>query len=187
MFDIEDGNVASALGIFDKWLLPASERSTLDACDAASLLWRLAVEGIADRDRWSRLSDAFERNLVPGFWPYLDLHAGLAHWIAGKQARAQQLMQAIDHCAEGSDYAALRARHITRPGLQAIGALADRRQREATELLARLQPVLGRAGGSGIQLKLFRNLGEGLPEPGEKAIAMARNTALLTASTAPTQ
>ena len=186
MFDIEDRNIASALGLLDKWLLPASDRFTLDACDAVSLLWRLAAEGIDDRDRWSRVSDAFERNLVPGFWPFVDLHAGLAHWTAGKHSRVQRLVQAIDRCAEGSDYAALRARQITQPGLQAIGAAAEHRNREATELFARLLPVLGRAGGSGIQLDLFRNLGEGLPEPGDKALASSPAPARLIATTAAT-
>jgi hypothetical protein len=116
MFDAEAGNVASALGILDAWLLPASARSPLDACDAVALLWRLATEGVDDEGRWCSVSDAFERTMTPGFWPYVDLHAALAHLTAGKQARAQRLVHAIERCAEGSNYAALRARHITQPG-----------------------------------------------------------------------
>ena len=186
MFEVEEGNLPSAVEILDDWLLPASERSTLDACDATALLWRLAAEGVDDEARWSRLSDAFARNIVPGFWPFVDLHAGLAHWTAGKQERARQLAQAIDRCADGDNYAALRARHITRPWLQAIGAMAEHRRREAAALFARLQPLLGGAGGSGIQLELFRNLGHALPEPAAEPSAKSRDVALLTVSAAAT-
>ena len=87
MFEIADGNVASALGILDAWLLPASAQSPLDACDATSLLWRLSTEGVDDEGRWRRISGAFEQALTPGFWPYVDLHAALAHMAAGQKTR----------------------------------------------------------------------------------------------------
>ncbi len=160
MFDAAEGNVASALGILDAWLLPASEQSPLDACDATALLWRLSTGGTDDEGRWRRISDAFERALTPGFWPYVDLHAALAHMAAGQKARAQRLAQAIERCAQGADYAALRARQITRPGLRALGAWAEGRYGEAAALLAGLQPLLGNAGGSRVQLEIFDSIGQ---------------------------
>jgi len=160
MFDAEEGNVASALGILDAWLLPASARSPLDACDAAALLWRLAIDGADHGARWRRVSDAFERTVTPGFWPYVDLHAALAHVSAGKQARAQRLAQAVERCAQGGSYAASRARHITLPGLRALGAWAGGRYGEAARLLLDLQPFLGGAGGSRVQLELFKSIGQ---------------------------
>jgi hypothetical protein len=158
MFDVEAGNVAPALAALDSWLLPASAGSPLDACDAAALLWRLSSAGIEDHDRWGRLSDAFERTMTPGFWPYVDLYAGLVHWTARKRARAQQLVGAIERCARGDDYAALRARHITRPALLAIGARGEGRYNEAARLLAGLRPVLAGAGGSRMQLEVFKSI-----------------------------
>jgi hypothetical protein len=156
MFDAGEGNVASALGILDTWLLPASAGSAPDACDAAALLWRLATDGVDVEGRWRKISDAFERTMTPGFWPYVDLHAGLAHFSAGQKARAQRLVHAIERCAEGSGYSALRARHVTRPGLRALGAWSEGRYGEAAELLAGLQPVLGDVGGSRVQLEVFK-------------------------------
>jgi 4-oxalocrotonate tautomerase len=158
MFDAEEGNVASALGILDAWLLPASARSALDACDATALLWRLAIEGVEDDGRWCGISDAFERTMTPGFWPYVDLHAGLAHLTAGKRERWQRLVRAIARCAEGGSHAAMRARHITQPGLRALDAWAEGRYGEAARLLAGLQPVLGDAGGSRVQLEIFKSI-----------------------------
>ncbi len=159
MFDAELGNVASALGILDTWLLPASAQSPLEACDAAALLWRLTTDGVGDAGRWDKISAAFERTTTPGFWPYVDLHAALAHLTARNLPRAQRLVQAIERCAEGDNYAALRARFITLPGVQALRAWSDGRFGEAAELFERLQPVLGGAGGSRVQLEIFKSIG----------------------------
>jgi hypothetical protein len=157
MFDLEDGNVDAALEILDRCLLPASAESPLDACDATGLLWRLALEGVNDGARWGKISDAFER-MTPGFWPYVDLHAALAHLSAGRKARAQRLAQAIDRCAESGGYAALRARHVTQPGLGALVAWAEARYADAAMLFAGLRPFLADAGGSRIQLAVFKSL-----------------------------
>jgi hypothetical protein len=141
MFNTEVGDVKSALAILDRWLLPAGEQSPVDACDATALLWRLRASGIPDAGRWRRLSDAFAWNHKPGFWPYVDLHAALAHLAAGEHERAKRLLEAIKRCAKGADYAAHRARTITLPGLSA--------------LLSGLQPSLVEAGGSRVQLEVL--------------------------------
>jgi len=158
MFDVEDGNIPSALGILDGWLLPSIAGSPLDACDATALLWRLASEGVDVADRWRRISDAFEGTLAPGFWPYVDLHAAIAHIAAGAPARMQGLAAAIERCSHGGNHAAVRARHITGPGLRALGAWAEGRYREAAARLAILHPFLESAGGSRIQLELFGSI-----------------------------
>lgn len=158
MFDAEAGNAASALRILDEWLLPASAKSALNACDAVALLWRLVTDGVDDAGRWCRISDAFEQTMTPGFWPYVDLHAALAHLSAGKQERMRRLMQAIEGCALGENYAALRARHVTLPGLRALGAWAEGRHDEAAGLLAGLRRVLGDVGGSKVQLEVFKSI-----------------------------
>jgi hypothetical protein len=158
MFDAEAGNLTSALSVLDTWLLPASAESPLDACDATALLWRLADAAEDDGRRWRMLSDAFERNITAGFWPYVDLHAAVAYWKAGNAMRAHGLQRDIERCAQGRDYAALRARHITRPGLRAIGAWAAGRHSEAVDLLKGMQPLLGEIGGSRVQLDVFRTI-----------------------------
>jgi hypothetical protein len=159
MFDAEEGNLELALGVLDQWLLPASEQSPLEASDAAGLLWRLGIEGPDAGRRWRRLSDAFERTLSPGFWSFVDLHAGLAHFAAGSQARAQRLLDAIERLAQGGDFAAQRARRVTLPGLRALFAWAEGRHAEAAALFAALEPGLVDAGGSRVQLEVFKSIG----------------------------
>ncbi|MFN0041000.1 MAG: hypothetical protein ACKVP2_15915 [Burkholderiales bacterium] len=163
MFDVTDGNVASALGILDGWLLPASMTSSLDSCDATSLLWSLAAEGLDVSERWQRLSNAFARTLTPGFWPYVDLHAAIAHWKAGHHDRFGKLLRAIESRAAGDDFAASRARSLTLPGLLAIQSLARCRPHEAAAHLNALRPALGLIGGSRLQLEIFRNLENEIP------------------------
>jgi len=142
MFDAELGDFASALAILDQWLLPASESSTLEACDATGLLWRLTMEGVDDAGRWKRISDAFERQLTPGFWPFVDVHAALAYHAAGEPGRLRRLVAAIEQCAKNADHAAHRARTVTLPALRA--------------LLSGRQPSLLGTGGSRIQLGVAR-------------------------------
>jgi hypothetical protein len=159
MFDADSGNVDSALSILDAWLLPPIMESALDACDAAALLHRLSAEGVEDEGRWRRISDAFEHTWTPGFWPYVDLHAGLAHLSAGQAARAERFKKKIDAMALGDDYAAWRARRITQPGLEALTAWAGSNHDQAAQLLAEFGPSVSGAGGSRVQLDIFRRLG----------------------------
>jgi hypothetical protein len=159
MFDAEEGNFASALGILDDWLLPASAQSPLEACDATGLLWRLATEGIVrpepvepDFGRFRACADAWI------LAPFVDMHAALARVSVGKHERLRRLAQSIGQRALGYGYAALRAPRITQPMLQAFLARFEGRQLEADALLARLEPVINHAGGSRIQLEIFRSL-----------------------------
>lgn len=157
MFDAEQGEVESALALLDDELLPVCAASPLDACDAVGLLWRLVLAGLDPGERWRRLSDAFAAT-TPGFWPYVDLHAAFAHHSAGSETRAQRLAAAIERCADGADYAALRARLVTQPGLDALGAWADGRYADAARMLGDLQGSIADAGGSRVQLDLFRSV-----------------------------
>jgi len=147
MFDADAGNIGPALGILDKWLLPGSDKSPVEACDATGLLWRLTEKDVPDGGRWRRLSDAFERTLTPGFWSFVDLHAAVAHFAAGQQARLLRLVDALGRCAKREDFAGRRARTVTLPGLHA--------------LLAGKRPSLADAGGSRVQLELFERFGRG--------------------------
>ena len=158
MFDAERGELESALAILDDWLLPLCAASPLDACDAVGLLWRLVLAGVDPGERWPALSDAFEHATTPGFWPYVDLHAAFAHRNAGSEARAQRLAAAIERCVCGSDYAALRARLVTQPGLQALDAWADGRYADAARMLGELRGFIADAGGSRVQLELFASI-----------------------------
>jgi hypothetical protein len=72
--------------------------------------------------------------------------------------RGRRLHDAIGRCAEGRDYAALRARLVTLPALRALDAWGDARYGEAAKLLSSLRPFLADAGGSRVQLDVFESI-----------------------------
>jgi hypothetical protein len=169
MFDVDDGNIESAINILDRTLLPAAERWPLDGCDAATLLLRVGREGVDVASRWARLSDAFARTWHGGYWPFVDLHAGLVHWSAGREERAQQLLRHVEQRAGSGDFSGRRAAAISAPGLQALALWARGEQRAAAERLAALRPLLRQAGGSSLQLQA---LGAGAADPAAPVISL---------------
>jgi hypothetical protein len=156
MFDLDDGNVESAVTILDHTLLPAADRWPLDACDAVALLLRIGRAGVDVATRWARLSTAFERQWQGGFWPFVDLHAALAHWSACRDEPAQRLLDSVALCARAHDFTGRRAAAVTLPGLRALGTWLRGAPRASNERLAALGRALSRAGGSRLQLETFR-------------------------------
>jgi hypothetical protein len=158
MFDAEQGDIMSALEILDTWLLPPNAISPIEACDATALLWRLGYDGAKFGSRWRKVSEVFEHGATPGFWPFVDLHAALAHVCAGETVRAQRLQQLIATIASGNNFAAQRARRVTLPATRALLAWAEGRYGEAASTLAGLRSILGEIGGSRVQLEVFNSI-----------------------------
>lgn len=155
MFDLDMGRPESAVSILDGCLLPASDSSPIDACDAVALSWRLARAGIDVGHRWSRLSGAFGQRWQAGYWPYVDLHAAVAHGEAREPQRLQALESAIAACAAGNSFAGQRARRITLPTLGALDAWLAGDREGAVSRLAAIPGRLLEAGGSRAQLGAF--------------------------------
>lgn len=155
MFDLDDGRLDSAINILDRCLLPASDRWPLDACDAVALVWRLARAGVDVGSRWMRLSDAFDDSWQPGFWPYVDLHAALAHGEARQPARLRQLEMGVAAVGTTDSFAGERARKLTQPALGALDAWLAGDADGAARRLAAVPGGLGEAGGSRAQIGVF--------------------------------
>jgi hypothetical protein len=75
----------------------------------------------------------------------------------------------------------MRARNITEPWIRALKARAEGRHDEAAALFAALEPVLGQAGGSRLQLEAFQNIGEqsrrtqpAIPDASRKPLARTK-------------
>jgi hypothetical protein len=155
MFDLDDGRLDSAINILDQCLLPAGDRWPLDACDAVALLWRVARAGVDVGSRWQRLSDAYDGFWQPGFWPYVDLHAAVAHGEARESGRLRALEAGIAACALNGGYSGERAQRITQPALRALDAWLAGDGEGAARRLASLPGGLGEAGGSRAQIGVF--------------------------------
>jgi hypothetical protein len=101
-------------------LLHRGIRTLARPIDATTLLWRLADEGVDVGNRWFSLSDAIERPWQPGFCPYVDLHAAMAHLRAGQRLRADRLMRSVELGAAENHPSGIRTRNVTMPLLRAI-------------------------------------------------------------------
>ena len=91
---------AGALDVYDTFLHHAtSDDIALELLDATALLWRLHLEGTPVGDRWQPLAQAWTRVLVPGFYPFNDMHAIMAYVGAGDLDRARAVVTALERVA----------------------------------------------------------------------------------------
>jgi hypothetical protein len=155
MFELDGGHVAAALSILDRCILPAVAQSPVDACDAVSLLWRVAAHEPRLGGQWRQLSAVFQRCWKPGFWPYVDLHAALAHLRAGHQERFDILSRGVAECALGTHTVAARAREVTVPLLRSLAAHNGEVRANTAAAITELGPLLDAAGGSRLQRGVF--------------------------------
>jgi tetratricopeptide (TPR) repeat protein len=139
--DLETGDVHAALAAFDREQLPAAALDASGCADATDLLWRLELAGVEVGAQWEALASAWTRQLVPGFWSFLDVLAGLALQRAGRRAEA---------CALGRELAL--APHVagaappalaTLPALAALDAFTRGAFADASRGLATALPRLG--------------------------------------------
>lgn len=154
MFDVDAGRLDTAINLLDQALLPAADLWPLDACDAVALLWRLGKAGVDVGSRWKRLSDAFQGFWEAGFWPYVDLHAAIAHGEAEELLRLRALEGSIASCAANEGFAADRARRLTQPALRALESWLAGNPEDAFRRIAEV-PRLTEAGASRAQIGVF--------------------------------
>ncbi len=145
---LAEGNIEQMWRVFDAYVSP--DRTPAPALniltDSASLLHRAALAGVAvPQERWKQLSDyattAFPK---PGL-AFADVHAALAHAMAGE---ADRLKSVIDG-AKGP------AAPVVSILGQAFGALADGAPDEAERLLTGVMAEHERIGGSRAQRDLI--------------------------------
>jgi hypothetical protein len=86
LFALESLDHARALAAFDAYLRAEANEITLQRVDAASLLWRLALQGADVGDRWQRLVAGWTLDeAVAGHSAFNDVHALLALLGAGER------------------------------------------------------------------------------------------------------
>ncbi|NSC21091.1 tetratricopeptide repeat protein [Streptomyces albus subsp. chlorinus] len=159
LYALEAGEVGRALDIYDAALhTPSSEGAVLELLDAASLLWRLYLEGgevqAAIGGRWEPLADAWAARADGPHYSFNDVHAVMAYLGAGRMQAAEELV---------ADRAAWAARphpgvtnhtmmvEIGLPVCRALIAFGQGRYERAMELLLPLRGRLQTFGGSHAQ------------------------------------
>ncbi len=79
LFLIEQGRFGDVLADYDRFTAPKlADDATLDRVDAASLLWRLELEGVDVGDRWAPVADRWMAHVNDHVLAFNDLHCAFA-------------------------------------------------------------------------------------------------------------
>ncbi len=149
LFWIEQGRFGEVLEGFDRHMAPKlKDDAALDRVDAASLLWRLELEGVDVGGRWAAVRKAWGPHLNDHVAAFNDLHLALA--AAGEPALAAALGESLDAYAREGDNAAVMAA-VARPLIEAVLAFGQADYGEAIERILPLRYDVWRIGGSHAQ------------------------------------
>ncbi len=140
LYHVDRDDPTAALAIYDEGLAPHRRSITLNLCDAASLLWRLALGGHDTGDRFGALAAAFDEPAKRPCHVFNDVHAMLAFVGAGRRQRAAEHLAGLVSVAEGRDRHAEMLRMIGVPVARAFLDFADGRFAEAFGELERALP-----------------------------------------------
>jgi tetratricopeptide (TPR) repeat protein len=151
LYLIELGRIDEVLAGFDLHMVEKlKDDATLDRADAASLLWRLELEGVDVGARWAPARKAWAAHLHDHVLAFNDLH--LAFAAAGDPALAAMFGDSLDAYAregEGDNAAVMAA--VGRP---LIDAMLDFGQADYAGAIERILPLrydVWRIGGSHAQ------------------------------------
>jgi tetratricopeptide (TPR) repeat protein len=97
LFLIEQGRFDEVLADHDRLTAPKlADNATLDRIDAASLLWRLELEGVDVGDRWAPVADAWMAHAHDHLLAFNDLHCAFAAARSPDLDHAIRLVRSLD-------------------------------------------------------------------------------------------
>jgi tetratricopeptide (TPR) repeat protein len=91
LFHLAQGQIESALSLYDTRVRASQSRDVADMIDAAALLWRIELQGGRTGARWNELAAAWAPHIADGFCTFNDLHAMVAFVGARDWNLAQRL------------------------------------------------------------------------------------------------
>jgi len=159
LFLLEDEDHAAVLDLYDRAVRPQPTDDYRDLANAASLLVRLELAGVAVGRRWAELADIAAARIGDRCLVFADLHYLLALVGAGRMDDAVRLAEDMACRDEpGGGTQDMVARRVGAPVARAVIARAQGRPAEAAAALARVLPVLPAIGGSHAQRDVFEQI-----------------------------
>ncbi|XGW12334.1 hypothetical protein V3C99_013217 [Haemonchus contortus] len=157
LYYIEQGNYEAPLAIFDDEVCRRANksRSVLDLADAASMLWRLELEGVDVGDRWQNLPN-MKTHLEDHVTCFNDAHMGAALTRRGDTVEEKQLHDTLVGFAKTSDADNAKVCQDVGVALYEGMTLYGRGQYDkAAELMLPIRHQVYRIGGSNAQRDIF--------------------------------
>lgn len=155
IFHLDLGEADAALDLYDSTIYGRRSRLALEMIDAAALLWRLELRGVAVGDRWQPLADDWEPHAASGNYAFNDAHAALAFLRAGRTDAFQTMLHAQAVAMTRDDDNARFTREVGRPVTLALRAFHHEQWSEAAERLRRVRNGAAVFGGSHAQRDLL--------------------------------
>lgn len=150
LLHLEAGDVGRALRLYDTEIRPRPTDDYRDVANAASMLWRLRLFGIAVGDRWSELAEFARQRATDTTLMFASLHHMLSLAASGDQVGMARVIEVWEHhAATGIGDQAWVAAEV---GLNMARAIAGQTQGLDFARLARRLP---RLGGSFAQRDVF--------------------------------
>ena len=153
------GRIGDVLALYDDHIRADRTDDYRDISNAASLLMRLELEGVAVGARWAELADLSENRTRDGCLVFADLHYLLALIGDGRGPATHDLMRRMQADARGAGDE--MARRMARPGLSAAAGLEAFGAGDygtAFLNLAGVRSDMQLAGGSHAQRDVFERL-----------------------------
>lgn len=151
LLHLEDGDAERALEVYDAEVRPQPTDDYRDVANAASLLWRLKLAGIAVGDRWDDLLEIGRRRVRDTTLVFASLHYMLALAAAGDSASARAALDAWRHAAVRGDGDQARTAADVGLALATVIAGGDGRRQDYAGIARRLPAI----GGSNAQRDVF--------------------------------
>jgi len=153
LFLIEQGRFDEVLADYDRFTAPKlADDATLDRIDAASLLWRLELEGRDVGDRWAPVAHAWMAHAQDHVLAFNDLHCAFAAARSPDLDHAIRLVRSLDDYERtGSGDNRQVTAEVGRRLIDGVLAFAAGRYAHAVEAILPVRGEAIRIGGSHAQ------------------------------------
>ncbi len=159
LFHLHLGQTEAALALYDARVRAERSEDFRDVANAASLLWRLAAQGVPVGARWEELADIAEARIGDHSLAFADLHHVLSLAATGRRAALGAFLTGLrGRALRDTD---TQARVFATVGLataRGIAAAVGGEAAEAADLLGAVRRDLPRLGGSHAQRDLVERI-----------------------------
>jgi tetratricopeptide (TPR) repeat protein len=149
----------AALAVYDDVLEPGLQDDFyLDTCNAASLLWRLNMQGLETPDRWQKIHDLSVHHIEDGELVFCSLHYLMAPAVLNDQQEIKRALLNFESWRQQSTHQGRVANEVGATLANAIVDLASGRSELGASALAKVRGDVKLIGGSWAQRQLFKDL-----------------------------
>lgn len=146
LIELELGNKAAALALFDERVWGQRKGHAQDQINAISLLFRMEMQGVRPAARWDDIATYIEGRVTDGVNGFLDLHYLITLLKSGRTDGATRLTKLLQRGRVAGAVA------------NAIQSYSAENYREAAAALAPVCHHLSELGGSNVQRELFESI-----------------------------